>query len=107
MAVVTRADCTQTSTTENTTFQWTVSTSSIVAVPKITDVNFNACTGKNANNNLEERVRKLNDDGLLDANKVAAVQEQLVGSDAGECNTAIEGFLATKNISRSSATATS
>merc|ERR1712216_397039 len=65
MAVVTRADCTQTDTTENTTFQWTVSTSSIVAVPKITDVNFNACTGKNANNNLEERVRKLNDDGLL------------------------------------------
>jgi len=107
MAVVTRADCTQTDTTENTTFQWTVSTSSIVAVPKITDVNFNACTGKNANNNLEERVRKLNDDGLLDANKVAAVQKQLVGSDAGECNTAIEGFLATKNISRSSATATS
>lgn len=112
MAVVTRADCTQVSTTERTTFQWTVSDSQIEAVINIKDVNFNACQGTNANggaqnNNLEARARRLKNEGKLSENKFNALQEVLVGSEAGKCNAAIENFLGTKGITKSSATATS
>jgi hypothetical protein len=70
------------------------------------DVNFNACTGTPNNNNLVDRARKLNNEGLYSDEKFAALQEILVGSAAGQCNQAIEGFLASKNIIIDSATAT-
>jgi hypothetical protein len=106
MAVVTRADCTQVSTSERTTFKWTVSTEEVEASINIKDVNFNACTGTPNNNNLVDRARKLNNEGLYSDEKFAALQEILVGSAAGQCNQAIEGFLASKNIIIDSATAT-
>jgi len=103
MAVVTRADCTQTATSEKTTFTWNVTSASLDASIDITDVNFNACQGVNANNNLYERARKLEQQGKLSSQKVAALKEVLVGSQAGQCNAAIESFLGTKGITRTTA----
>jgi len=100
MAVVTRADCTQIDADETTTFRWTVADNALVAVPKTNDLDFNACTGLDANNNLQERVKKLESEDKLSAAKRDAVGEVLVGSTAGKCNAAIEQFLGTKNISR-------
>jgi len=100
MAVVTRADCTQTATTEATTLKWTASATSLDASIDIKSVKFNACTGLNANNNLEERVKKLESEGQVTTEVREAVQEVLVGSTAGKCNAAIEEFLGTKNITR-------
>jgi len=102
MAVVTRADCTQIASTETTTFKWIVSTSTLEAVIDVKDLKFNACTGLDTNNNLEERVKKLNADGHVSDEKLGAVQQVLVGSEAGKCNAAIESFLGTKNITRTS-----
>lgn len=106
MAVVTRADCTQVSTTEKTYFNFAPADAAagtpetLAASIDIRDVNYNACTGVDANNNLYERVRKLEQLGKLETEKVAAVREVLVGSQAGKCNAAIETFLGTKNITR-------
>lgn len=100
MAVVTRADCTQIASTEKVYLKWTASTSSIVADIDVRDINFNACQGLNANNNLEERVKRLESEGKVSAEKLDAVQYQLVGSGAGQCNAAIETFLGTKGINR-------
>mmetsp|Transcript_12289 Transcript_12289/g.26706 ORF Transcript_12289/g.26706 Transcript_12289/m.26706 type:complete len:419 (-) Transcript_12289:83-1339(-) len=100
MAVVTRADCTQVAPDETTTFQWTPSTNTLEAVIKVNAIKFNACTGLDANNNLEERVKKLHSVDMVSSEKLAAVQQVLVGSEAGKCNAAIETFLAGKNISK-------
>jgi len=100
MAVVTRADCTQVQVDEKVTFRWTVADSSLEAVVYIDDIDYNACTGLDANNNLLERARKLEDIGALAEKKVTAIEEILVGSTAGKCNAAIETFLGTKNVSR-------
>mmetsp|Transcript_30342 Transcript_30342/g.63404 ORF Transcript_30342/g.63404 Transcript_30342/m.63404 type:complete len:408 (-) Transcript_30342:265-1488(-) len=100
MAVVTRADCTQVQVDEKVTFRWTVADSSLEAVVYIDDIDYNACTGLDANNNLLERARKLEDIGALAEEKVTAIEEILVGSTAGKCNAAIETFLGTKNVSR-------
>ena len=100
MAVVTRADCTQVATTEKTNIVWSPSDSSLVANVDIRDINYNACTGQNANNNLFERVRKLVNDGQLGAEKQAALNEVLVGSAGGQCNAAVESFLGTKGITK-------
>ena len=56
MAVVTRADCTQVAADETTTFQWSAATQTLEAVIKINDLDFNACTGVDTNNDLEDRV---------------------------------------------------
>ena len=37
-------------------------------------------------------MRRLNNDGHVGAEKLAAIKEVLVGSQAGKCNAAIEGF---------------
>lgn len=100
MAVVTRADCTQVQVDEKTTFNWNVAESTLEAATYVDDIDFNACTGLNANNNLQERARKLESLGLLATEKVTALGGSLVGSSAGQCNAAIETFLGTKNISR-------
>jgi hypothetical protein len=101
MAVVTRADCTQVATTEKTTFSWTAADTTLGASIDIRDVNFNACTGANGNNNnLQARVELLRDQGHVSAEKYTAVSEVLVGSAAGKCNAAIETFLNSKNISK-------
>jgi len=100
MAVVTRADCTQVAADERTSFTWTVATSALAAVPQTKDLNFNACTGLTANNNLQERVKKLHALDMVSEAKKDAVGEILVGSVAGKCNAAIEDFLSTRNISR-------
>lgn len=100
MAVVTRADCTQVAATERTSFEWTASTNTLKAVPKVENLKFNACTGLNANNNLQERVKKLHSVNMISEAKKDAVGEVLVGSQAGNCNAAIEEFLGTKNITR-------
>jgi len=100
MAVVTRADCTQVAADERTSFTWTVATSALAAVPQTKDLNFNACTGLTANNNLQERVKKLHALDMVSEAKKDAVGEVLVGSVAGKCNAAIEDFLSTRNISR-------
>jgi len=98
MAVVTRADCTQVSTTEKTTFSMTAGT--VGASIDIRDVNFNACQGAGGNNNnLQARVEQFNSEGKVSDEKYAAVSEVLVGSTAGQCNDAIRGFLTSKNIS--------
>ena len=103
MAVVTRADCTQIQPSENTQIKWTAATSTLEGIPIISDLNFNACTGLNANNNLFERVRKLHSQTHVTDQTLDAVEEILVGSGAGECNAAIESFLETKNITKISA----
>jgi hypothetical protein len=100
MAVVSRADCTQVSVSEKSHFKWNAATNLVEASIETIDVNYNACTGLNANNNLRERVRKLHSAGKVSGDKKNAVDKILVGSEAGNCNTAIEGFLATKNITR-------
>jgi len=100
MAVVSRADCTQVEVDEKVTFQWNVTDSALDAVIYIDDIDYNACTGLDANNNLLERARKLKQNGDLGEEKVTAIEEILVGSTAGQCNAAIETFLGTKNISR-------
>lgn len=100
MAVVTRADCTQISASEDTILKWYADPPALVAVPRINDLNFNACTGLNANNNLYERVRKLRSDGYVTEQVEEANEMVLVGSENGKCNEAIEDFLGTKNISR-------
>ena len=78
MAVVTRADCTQIAASEEARFKWTADPPSLEAEPKINDLNFNACTGLNANNNLYERVRKLAADGHVSNEIVEANLEVLV-----------------------------
>lgn len=93
MAVVTRADCTQVAADETTTFQWSAATQTLEAVIKINDLDFNACTGVDTNNDLEDRVVRLNADGHVSDQKLGAVQEVLVGSEAGNCHAAIESFL--------------
>jgi len=100
MAVVTRADCTQISAEEKTSFEWTASTNTLVAAPMTKDLDFNACQGLDANNNLQERVKKLHALNKISEAKKDAVGEILVGSKAGNCNAAIEKFLGTKNITR-------
>ena len=114
MAVVTRADCTQIAADEDVVLKFSPTENTLIADVKINDLNFNACTGIDANgnasnNNLQSRVRKLNADSVDHiSNEVkAAVDQVLVGSAAGKCNEAIETFLGTKNITRISNTATS
>lgn len=101
MAVVTRADCTETSTTEKTTFAWNATTASLEASIDITDVNFNACQGlNNRNNDLEARARQLEAQNKLSSDKVAALQEVLVGKEEGKCAAAVDSFLGTKGITK-------
>lgn len=104
MAVVTRADCTQVSTQEETTFKWDAAAGSLTANVNIKDVNYNACTG-DTNNDLYERTVRLNADFSEDYSqeKVDAMKKVLVGKQAGQCNAAIETFLGTKNITRTTA----
>jgi len=99
MPVVTRADCTQIAAAEDTTFTYDATTG-VAASVYITDLNFNACQGVNANNNLEERAKQLEEDGKLSSEKRAALQQVLVGSGAGKCNAAIESFLGENGIQR-------
>ena len=106
MAVVTRADCTQISSSETITFQWTVSKptetveATLEAVIDVQGITYKACTGLDANNNLLERARKLNAEEHLSDEKTEALNQVLVGSETGKCNDAIESFLETKNITR-------
>ena len=110
MAVVTRADCTEIESTEAQSITWTAPagdtpTGTLSVTVNIKDINFNACTGTPNNNNLEDRVRQLTtvDNEIADTDKLAAIEEILVGSEAGKCNAAIESFLADKNITRTTA----
>lgn len=98
MAVVTRADCTQVAPDETTTFKWSAEDRALKAVIKLNNIAFNACTGLNTNNDLEDRVRKLNSEEEISNEKLAVVEQVLVGKTAGNCNAAIETFLGTKNI---------
>mmetsp|Transcript_18162 Transcript_18162/g.29386 ORF Transcript_18162/g.29386 Transcript_18162/m.29386 type:complete len:104 (-) Transcript_18162:164-475(-) len=101
MAVVTRSDCTQVQVDEETTFTWNVAESTLEAGIYVEDIDFNACQGlNNNNNNLEARAKLLHANGLLAAEKLAALQGNLVGSETGKCNAAIEQFLGTKGITR-------
>jgi len=101
MPVVTRSDCTQIAASEDTTFTYDA-TEGVAASVYIKDLNFNACQGVNANNNLEERAKQLEEDNKLSSEKRAALQQVLVGSGAGKCNAAIEKFLGTQGIQRTS-----
>ena len=110
MAVVTRADCTEIESDEAQAITWTAPTAdtptgSLSVTVDIKDIDFNACTGTPKNNNLEDRVRQLTtvDNEIADTDKLAAIEEILVGSEAGKCNDAIESFLAGKNITRTTA----
>merc|ERR1712037_333350 len=98
MPVVTRSDCTEIEAKETTTFSWDGST--VKASVRIRDLDFNACNGQNANNNLEERAKQLEEDGKLSAEKRAALQSVLVGSGNGKCNAAIESFLNDNGIQK-------
>lgn len=101
MPVVTRSDCTQIAASEATTFTYDADEGAAASV-YIKDLNFNACQGVDANNNLEERARQLVKDNKLSSEKRAALQQVLVGSGAGKCNAAIEKFLGEKGIQRTS-----
>ena len=101
MPVVTRSDCTQIAASEATTFTYDADEGAAASV-YIKDLNFNACQGVDANNNLEERARQLVKDNELSSEKRAALQQVLVGSGAGKCNAAIEKFLGEKGIQRTS-----
>lgn len=98
MAVVTRADCTQIASSERTTFRWSAAEQSLVAEAYVVDLNFNACQGANANNNLFERLKRLKNEGHVTQQVLDANNEILVGSAAGQCNAAITTFLGTKGI---------
>jgi hypothetical protein len=98
MPVVTRSDCTEIAAKETTTFSW--DGSSVKASVLIRDLDFNSCNGQNANNNLEERAKQLEEDGVLSAEKRAALQSVLIGSGNGKCNAAIESFLNNNGIQK-------
>merc|ERR1739845_63059 len=83
---------------ETTTFSW--DGNSVKASVLIRDLDFNSCNGQNANNNLEERAKQLEEDGVLSAEKRAALQSVLVGSGTGKCNAAIENFLNDNGIQK-------
>jgi len=106
MAVVTRADCTQIQANEDSSLTWSATDGTLSASVKINDLNFNACDGTPNNNNLRDRVRKLNDGiptqhgATISTQKKDAVETILVGSEAGNCIAAIESFLGGNNITK-------
>jgi len=99
MPVVTRSDCTELAITETFSFAYTTATSTLSATLDATDVNFNACQGAGGkNNDLEAYYEKLVAQGKATAANLATLQTILVGATAGQCDAAIESFLATKGI---------
>jgi len=101
MAVVTRADCTQVATDEETNIKWSAADQSLKAYVNIKDVNYNSCQGlNNRDNDLFARAGKLNreDSNTYPDKKVKAMNEVLVGANRGQCNQAVKDFLKTKKI---------
>ena len=83
---------------ETTTFSWDGSL--VKTSVRACDLDFNACNGQNAKNNLKERAKQLEEDGKLSAEKRAALQSVSVGSGTGKCNAAVENFLNNNGIQK-------
>jgi len=98
MPVVTRSDCTQIDVEE--TFEISVDTNG-KASAKLTsnDIDFNACQGKNNNNNdLEAYVARLVDEGHITKKQQESLEGIIVGND--NCPRAQERYLAAAGIVR-------
>jgi hypothetical protein len=99
MPVVTRADCTQTDTTnEKVEFSFN-DEDGVNATIASFDIDFNACQGANNNNNdLEAYYEQLKNDGKATEAELEEVREHLVGSD--NCKIATANFLESKGLRR-------
>merc|ERR1712157_546269 len=97
MPVVTRADCTQTETTnEKVEFSFNDSDGVSATIASF-DIDFNACQGANNNNNdLEAYYEQLKNDGKATEAELEEIREHLVGN----CKNAISSFLETKGLRR-------
>ena len=115
MAIVTRADCTESRAEEQFKFSWNATApdgeQASMELIEVKRLHFNACQGKDADNNnrdndLEAYYRKLSNSQLTprpsesdtatpDLNDL---RMSLVGKESGNCNKAITEFLETKGI---------
>jgi len=93
MPVVSRADCTEMDISENFRYVYDHATQRFGVADRGVDIAFNACQGANDNNNdLEAYYERLVDEGRADATELGTLQDKLVG----DCDTAIEEFVADK-----------
>uniref|UniRef100_A0A7S2N413 Uncharacterized protein n=1 Tax=Helicotheca tamesis TaxID=374047 RepID=A0A7S2N413_9STRA len=98
MAVVTRADCTEIDSTEKFTVNYDFASSEASISVETVDLDFNACTGANTNNDLESYYERLVNEGKASSAKFEELKKILVGDEAGRCLEAVEGFLSEKGI---------
>lgn len=101
MAVVSRADCTEIDARQEWTFSYSGNSFSSV-LSKVKEVKFNACQGKNnRNNDLEAYYERLVDEGKQTQGNLDKLRKTLVGAQNGKCKAAVESFMASKGIVRS------
>uniref|UniRef100_A0A7S1ZGD6 Uncharacterized protein n=1 Tax=Trieres chinensis TaxID=1514140 RepID=A0A7S1ZGD6_TRICV len=105
MAVVTRADCTEISAAETFKFDYDSASATVSGVlTQVRDLNFNSCQGaNNRNNDLEAYMQRLVNEGRVPQEKLDSLRETLVGATRGNCNRAVESFMATKGYVKSAA----
>jgi len=97
MPVVTRADCTEITVTEDVTFTYN-SEDGLRAEISNTDIQFNACQGANNNNNdLGAYYERLVNEEKISEEKRDAFEEIVVGETY--CREAIDEFLDSKGLS--------
>lgn len=97
--VVSQSDCTEMRVSETYKFQYNAGSKKLVANITNVDIKYNACTGINEDNDLEDYYRRLvRVDEAVKESREAVFNETIVGND--NCRSAIISMMAEKGWQR-------
>lgn len=90
-AIVSRSDCTEMAVDETFTFSYDSNTKELSGTISSVAITYNACTGLNKDNDLEDYYRRLVTNGELQVKKQAVFEQTIVGKN--QCPSAILAFM--------------